>query len=216
MDYQAVIFDLDGTLLDTLADLAAAANRTLASQSYPTHPVEAYRWFIGDGSPKLIERAMPVDQRTPEKISACLKIHLQDYDQHWAEATRPFEGIPELLAFLSRRGIPFSVVTNKPHKAALVSLAHFFPDCGFEVISGLRPGIVKKPDPAQSLAVAQTMGVSPEHCLFLGDSDVDMQAARNAAMVPVGAGWGYRSHEELIEAGAWRIIHHPMELAALI
>jgi phosphoglycolate phosphatase len=216
MDNRAVIFDLDGTLLDTLSDLAAAANRTLASQGYPTHPVEAYRWFVGDGTAMLIERAMPADQRSPEKIKACLKIHLQDYEQHWAEATRPYEGIAELLALLSRRRIPFAVVTNKPHESALSSLAHFFPDIDFGFICGLGPGIAKKPDPAQALAAARAMGVSPEHCLFLGDSGVDVQAARNAAMVPVGAAWGYRTSAELIEAGAWRIIRHPMDLAGLI
>lgn len=216
MDSQAVVFDLDGTLLDTLTDLAAAANRSMASQGYPTHPVDAYRWFIGDGTARLIERAMPADQRAPEKIEACLKIHLRDYDQHWAVVTRPYEGIPELLALLEQRRISFSVVTNKPHHSALDSLAHFFPDVEFKYISGIHQGIVKKPDPAQALAAARAMGVAPEDCLFLGDSGVDMQTARHAAMTPVGAAWGYRTREELNKAGAWRIIQHPMELAALL
>lgn len=216
MDVQAVIFDLDGTLLDTLADLAAAANRSMASQGYPTHPVEAFRWFVGDGSAKLIERAMPADQRSPEKIKACLKIHMQDYDRHWAVATRPYDGIPELLALLAQRRIPFSVVTNKPHHSALASLAHFFPGVDFKFISGLRPDIARKPDPTQALAAARAMEVAPERCLFLGDSGVDMQTARNAAMTPIGAGWGYRTKEELNQAGAWRIIDHPMDLAAIV
>lgn len=215
MDYQAVIFDLDGTLLDTLPDLAGAANRTLASQGYPTHPVEAYRWFVGDGSAMLIERAMPADQRSPENIKVCLNIHLQDYDRHWAEATQPYAGIPELLAHLAHCRLPFAVVTNKPHQSALVALAHFFPGVDFEFISGLYQGIAKKPDPLQALAAAQAMGISPGRCLFLGDSGVDMQTARNAAMTPIGAAWGYRTREELNQAGAWRIIQHPMDLAAL-
>ena len=212
MIYRAVIFDLDGTLLNTLDDLAAAANRTMASQGYPTHPVGSYRRFVGDGSAKLIERAMPVDQRTPERVAQCLAIHLDDYNHNWDHATRPYEGIPELLDTLTRQGIPMSVVTNKPHDQALMTLAHFLGDIRFTMISGLHGQVKKKPDPEQALAAAQAMNVSPDQCLFLGDSDIDIHTARNAGMVPVGAAWGFRTEAELRNAGARFILQHPMEL----
>jgi phosphoglycolate phosphatase len=216
MNFRAVIFDLDGTLLNTLADIAAAANRTMAFYGYPTHPVEAYRYFVGDGSAMLIKRSMPVDERTPEKISACLKYHLEDYNQNWAAETQPYDGIPELLTYLKTKRIHLAVVTNKPKDSALMTLEHFFDGIEFDFFSGLGPGIKKKPDPEQTLAAAEAMGVLPGQCLFLGDTSIDMQVATKAGMKPVGAAWGFRTKDELRRAGAWRIIDHPMELTTMI
>lgn len=216
MKFQAVIFDLDGTLLDTLEDIAIAANRVLAARGFPTHPVDAYRWFVGDGSAILMERAMPPAQRTAPRIHECLNAFLQDYDTNWRQATHPYAGITDLLAFLSQHNLPAAVVTNKPHQFACLTIDHYFTRSRFRFVSGLREGVAKKPDPGQALAAAETMGIAPATCVFLGDSAVDMQTGLNAGMTPVGAGWGFRTTDELLRAGAKRVIAHPMELIALL
>ena len=215
MTYQAVIFDLDGTLLDTLDDLAASVNRVLKANGYPTHPHDAYRWFIGDGSALLMERALPTEGRSPEIIGACLQSLLDDYNHNWHSATQPYDGIPELLDELQRRGRQMAVVTNKPHRFTGLMIDHYFKAVPFRTVLGQQDGIPKKPDPRQALAAADSMGVSPSECLFLGDSAVDMETANRAGMLPVGADWGFRPTQELIDAGAAHVIKHPMELLTL-
>lgn len=212
MDYRSVIFDLDGTLLDTLGDLAAAANRVLAVRGYPTHPAEAYRWFVGDGSHLLMTRAMPPSERTPENIEACLQAFLDDYNRNWHVATRPYDGIVPLLDHLALRRIAMAVVTNKPHRYCEMMVRHFLGGFPFHPVLGQREGVPKKPDPTQALAAATVMGVTPNRCIFLGDSGVDMQTAVRAGMTPVGAGWGFRPVQELIDAGAVRVLDHPLAL----
>ncbi len=216
MKYRAVIFDLDGTLLDTLEDIAVAANRVLAARGFATHPVEAYRYFVGDGSAVLMERALPGAQRSEARIRECLAAFLADYDRNWNQATRPYEGIPELLAYLARHALPVAVVTNKPHHFACLTLDHYFASTHFRFVSGLRDGIAKKPDPGQALAAAAAMGVDPAACIFLGDSAVDIQTGARAGMTPIGAGWGFRTAAELLQAGAARVAAHPLELVSLL
>jgi phosphoglycolate phosphatase len=216
MTIQAVIFDLDGTLLDTLADIADAANRVLAASGYPEHPEHAYRWFVGDGSAMLIKRALPPDCRDTENISACLECFIADYHQHWHHKTAPYPGIVELLGTLQERQLKMAVVTNKPHLFAGKTVAHYFPRTSFDPIFGQREGIPKKPDPTQALAAARHMQVAPHDCLFVGDSAVDIETARRAGMPSIGAGWGFRPKSELIDAGADHIIDHPMEVLPLL
>lgn len=216
MSCKAVLFDFDGTLLDSLEDLGAAANRVLASRGYPTHSIDAYRWFIGDGSAVLMERALPADQRSPDTISECLQILLADYEQNWHHATRIYDGIPQLLATLQDRQIAMAVVTNKPHPFTEMMIDHYFRDIPFGSVRGQQEGVPKKPDPHMARRAANDIGVPPNHCLFLGDSGVDMLTARAADMLAVGAGWGFRPHQELWEAGAAYVIDHPMELLDLI
>lgn len=215
MTYQAVIFDLDGTLLDTLDDLAASVNRVLGANGYPTHPHDAYRWFIGDGSALLMERALPTERRSPEIIRTCLQSLLDDYNRNWHSATQPYDGIPELLDELQQRGRQMAVVTNKPHRFTGLMIDHYFKAIPFRTVLGQQDGIPKKPDPRQALAAAEAMGVSPSDCLFLGDSAVDMETANRAGMLPVGADWGFRPTQELIDAGAAHVIKHPMELLGI-
>lgn len=216
MAIQAAIFDLDGTLLDTLADLAAAVNRVLGRRGFPQHDVDAYRWFVGEGSAVLIERALPAQERVPERIQACLQELLDDYGRNWHHRTRPYDGIPELLQALAKRHVAMSVVTNKPHRFAALMITHYFEKTAFHDVLGQRDGVPKKPDPYQALAAARGMGAAPENCIFLGDSAVDMQTARRAGMVAVGAGWGFRPESELRDAGAGHVIGHPSELVALL
>jgi len=216
MNHKGVIFDLDGTLLDTLKDIADSANRVLTAHGFPPHDKEAYRWFVGDGSAILMTRALPEDQRTAEQIDSCFHGFLEDYGRNWDRATRPYEGISELLKRLEERHIKVAVVTNKPHRFTGVMMARYFSGHPFDAIFGQQPGIPKKPDPRQALAAAEKMGVTPSACLFIGDSAVDIQTAINSGMYPVGVGWGFRTAAELAGAGAATIIHHPLELLDLL
>jgi phosphoglycolate phosphatase len=210
----AILFDLDGTLLDTLDDLADAANRVLGQAELPTHPRSAYRRFIGDGSRMLVKRALPEDDRTPKRIEGILTRFKDDYSRHWQTATRPYPGIRDLLHDLLQRDIPRAVVTNKPHAFAERCIHHFFPDIPFQVIWGQKEGVPLKPHPLPAIETAKVLGVSPRECLLLGDSGVDMATARAAGMLPIGAAWGFRSTDELRKAGAAHIVQHPLELAA--
>ena len=212
MPMKAILFDLDGTLLDTLVDLADAANRTLDRAGLPTHPVGAYRYFVGDGSRMLMTRALPENHCDPARIDAYLARFKDDYGRNWKTATRPYPGIRDLLADLTRRDIPRAVVTNKPHRFAEECIHHFFPDTPFQVIRGQKDHRPRKPDPAPALEAANRMQVSPPECILVGDSDVDMTPAIAAGMVPVGVAWGFRSVEELVEAGASRIVSKPQDI----
>lgn len=216
MTYKAVLFDLDGTLLDTLDDLAAATNRVLAAKGFAIHPHDAYRWFIGDGSAVLMERALPESARTPEMIQTCLKALLDDYGQNWHVVTRPYDGILELLDTLETRNIRMGIITNKPHPFTLLTIDYYLSHVTFNPILGQRDGIPKKPDPQQALSAAQIMGVQPADCIFIGDSAVDMFTARNAGMTGVGAAWGFRPEQELREAGAHQVIQHPLMLLDIV
>lgn len=213
---QAVIFDLDGTLLDTLTDIADAANRALIRNGFPPHERRAYRWFIGDGSAVLVTRALPETQRSTGTVQNCLKSFIDDYSQNWCRSTKPYDGLRDLIDNLRNRKIKLSVVTNKPHQFAVSMMAHYFGDCAFDPILGQQKGVPKKPDPRMALAAAEKMDVKPAACIFIGDSAVDMKTACNAGMQPVGAGWGFRPAGELLDNGAMAVIHHPMELLDLI
>lgn len=216
MQSKAVMFDFDGTLLDTLEDLAASVNRVLAERGFPTHDIDAYRWFIGDGSAVLMERALPEARRTPDRVRDCLQALLADYHQNWAHATRLYEGITPLLETLQARRIAMAVVTNKPHPFAQIMIAHYFRGVPFGSVWGQQEGIPKKPDPFMALKAAEELGADPAHCIFLGDSGVDMQTAHRAGMRAVGADWGFRPTHELWKNGAAHVIETPMALLDII
>jgi phosphoglycolate phosphatase len=216
MTKQAVIFDLDGTLLDTLEDLADAVNRVLAANGYPRHAGQDYRWFVGDGSAMLITRALPPDCRNAENVQACLERFIADYNQHWHRKTAPYPGIMKLLETLQTKRLKLAVVTNKPHRFAEQMIAHYFPKTTFDPIFGQREKIPKKPDPTQALAAALQMEAAPQDCLFVGDSAVDIETARRAGMPSIGVSWGFRPKSELIDAGADHIIDHPIEILPLL
>lgn len=209
---KAILFDLDGTLLDTLDDLAHAVNRVLARAGLPVHDRAAYRRFVGDGSRMLITRALPSEHRQPDRIETFLAAFKADYGRHWAEATRPYPGIPDLLAALSRRGIACGVVTNKPQSFAERCVQHFFDKTPFGIVHGQRETVPLKPHPQAARMAAAHLQVPVSNCLFLGDSGVDMETARSAGMLPVGAAWGFRPREELIRSGAHIVLEHPGEV----
>lgn len=217
MQYRAVLFDLDGTLLDTLEDLADSVNRVLAASGFPTHPVDAYRYFVGDGAAMLVRRALP--ERVLEDnaaIEACLAAFREDYGQFWRVKTKPYPGIPELLDALAERRVKRAVLSNKPHENTRQCVDALLPKAGFGAVLGQQSSLPRKPDPAGAFEVAAWLGTDPGAFLYLGDSGVDMQTALAAGMFPVGALWGFRPREELEANGARVCIASPGEVLDLL
>jgi phosphoglycolate phosphatase len=216
MRYKAVLFDLDGTLLDTLEDIAGAVNRALATLGFPPHPKEAYRHFVGEGIVVLAQRVLPKDRQGEADVQACLSAITREYGSGLLVKTMPYKGIPELLHALGGKKIPCAIVSNKPHDLTLRSVDVLFKGVAFGAVLGERKGVAPKPDPAIALEAASLLGVKPETCLYVGDSGIDMQTAVAAGMFPVGALWGFRGREELLANGAKALIEHPMELMTLL
>ncbi|MEM9018854.1 MAG: HAD family hydrolase [Verrucomicrobiota bacterium] len=215
---QAIIFDLDGTLLDTLQDLADSGNAVLEARGFPTHPTEAYRTFIGNGMVNLVRDIFP-DGHRPEKgteTETVLREYREAYGRNWQNTTTVFPGIPELLDELRRRGVLIGVLSNKAHDFTVKCVETFLGDWTWNVVLGARDGVPKKPDPFGAIEAAQLIGVPVGKCLFLGDSDVDMQTAVNAGMGAVGVSWGFRPVEELEAHGAETILETPEDLLRVI
>lgn len=213
---RAVIFDLDGTLIDSAADVGDAVNRVLAAAGFPVHPTTAYYRFMGEGVVELIRRALPEPARSPERIQAGVRAFFAAYEGNWHHRSRPYPGIPELLNGLSERDLRLAVLSNKPHPFTLAFVEHFLPECRFEAVLGQRDGVPRKPDPAGALEIADRLGLSPEAFLFLGDTPTDMRTATAAGMLPVGACWGFRSARELTENGARLLATRPAELLGML
>jgi phosphoglycolate phosphatase len=215
-NYHAVLFDLDGTLLDTLADISGAANRAMEKNGFPGHSIEVCRSFIGDGARTLISRALPKEFATNETIDRCLADFRQDYARNWHLTTRPYPRIPELLNRLSGRGVRLSVLSNKPHEFTVKCVEKFLPDWPFEVIFGQRENMPLKPDPSGALEIARRMNLQPVACLFVGDSPVDMKTGANAGMDAVGVGWGFTGRRDLAAHHPGVIVAEPMEILDLM
>ena len=210
MVYRAAVFDLDGTLLNTLADLADSGNELLASYGMAPHPEPAFRYFVGNGSRKLMERILP--GKSPEQIDEALARYKAIYEKHLTAKTTPYAGISETLSALKARGVRMAVCTNKHISAAEALIRKYFPADTFDTFEGDRPGVPRKPDPAHVRIVLEKMGVMPEETVYLGDSGVDMQTAVNAGALPVGVLWGFREKDELMENGAQILLSKPSEL----
>ena len=206
------IFDLDGTLLDTVADLANATNQALAKCGYPTHPIEAYYQFVGNGINKLFARALPKEASTEENILRIRSLFIPYYNEHNADASRPYPGIVSLLLQLQREGIKIAVASNKYQQATEKLVRHFFPDICFAAVYGQRDGIPIKPDPTIVNDILQATGISPVDTIYIGDSGVDMQTALNAGVDSIGVTWGFRGEEELRQFGACHIVHSTDEI----
>ncbi len=210
-----IVFDLDGTLLNSLEDLADSANWVLEQHGFPTHPVDAYRYFVGDGVRKLIERILPQEERTDARIEQCRQEFVAYYKVHMEDKTCVYEGITELLAELKNRGLKIAVATNKVHVAVAPLMAKYFPNIRFDAMIGQREGVPVKPAPQIMFDILKETGCEPSEALHVGDTATDMQLAHNAGVTPVGVLWGYRPLEELREAGAKFIIEKPQELLGL-
>ncbi len=216
MRYKAVLFDLDGTLLDTLDDLAMAANRVLTSRKLPVHPVEAYRYFVGDGIRILVERILPAELRQPEIIDTAVTAFQEEYAKNWHDQSAPYPGIDRMLDRLTAEGLRLSILSNKPDAFTRLCVQRLLPRWTFDPLFGQRQGMPKKPDPAAALEIAGRLGLSPVEILYVGDTAVDMHTARAAGMDVVGVLWGFRTAEELQGAGAHCLIASPEELLPLL
>lgn len=212
MKRQAVIFDLDGTLLDTLEDIADSGNQTLARYGFPTHPIDAYRYFVGDGVGMLIRRILPEDQRHEETIGQVLETYREEYGRRWNAKARPYDGIGELLDALTTARIKTAVLSNKPHELTEKCVGELLSPWTFEITLGQRDGIARKPAPAGALSIARQWGLPPSEIVYAGDTATDMETALAAGMVPCGVLWGFRPAAELRAAGAKVLIQRPIEL----
>lgn len=216
MSYQAVLFDLDGTLLDTLTDLADATNHALRSLGFPEHPRESFRYFVGDGVETLIQRVLPGDYCDAATMAECASLMRREYAQRWAATTRPYEGIPELLGALAARGIPMAVLSNKPDEFTRLCVAQLLPGWQFAAVLGAGTLFPRKPDPAGAREIARRLGVAPGEVVYLGDTNTDMRTAVAAGMFPVGALWGFRTADELTANGAQALVERPLDLLIII
>jgi phosphoglycolate phosphatase len=212
LKHRAVLFDLDGTLLNTLQDVADAVNKGLAFLGFPQHSIETYKTLIGEGRDVLVRRALPEDQCDDTTALKLLNLVNAEYQIHWADNTRPYPGIPELLDNLTKKGIKIAVLSNKADDLTNLCVTKLLSRWHFSLIAGSRPSVPNKPDPIAALQIAMQMGISPGEFLYLGDSDIDMKTANNAGMFAVGALWGFRSEKELLTAGAKAVIKYPGEL----
>lgn len=212
---KAVLFDLDGTLVDSLTDLADGVNRAIAKKGFPTHPVDAFKYFVGDGIPKMIERALPENHRDSNTVNEIKKDFLEYYSLHYADNTYAYKGMPELVTTLKEQGFIVAVVTNKQQDMADEVVKSLYGDV-FDLIFGKRDGIPAKPDPTAALMAMEQLGVTPKECIFIGDSGMDVATAVNSGAVPVGELWGFRQKDELLKNGAKYIINKPEELLDII
>ena len=211
-----IVFDLDGTLINSLEDLADSANWMLMQHGFPTHPVDAYRYFVGDGMRKLIERILPPEERNEKQIERCKAEFIAYYTIHMEDKTVVYPGMIELLKELKDRGLKIAVATNKVHIAVAPLMAKYFPGIRFDSMIGQREGIPVKPHPQIMYDILKETGCQQSEALHVGDTATDMQLAHSAGVTPVGVLWGYRPLEELQEAGAKFIISSPEELLGLV
>jgi phosphoglycolate phosphatase len=215
MPFEAVLFDLDGTLLDTHEDLADSLNAVLADIGKPPLPSELVKRYIGGGVELLVQRALGPDH-DPDLVPRCVAKFREEYGRRWADKTHPYDGIEALIAALVRQGLRVAVYSNKPDVFTRDCVAKFLPAIPSDAVLGAQPSIPKKPDPAGAWLMAEKLGVEPKNVLYLGDSDTDMQTATAAGMYAVGATWGYRSVEEIQSNGAAATIDHPLDLLKLL
>lgn len=215
VDCEAIIFDLDGTLVDTLEDLAESANHALQSLGAPVHPIQSYRQLVGGGIKRLMERALPEGRRDPADVDEGVARMRAVYGERWARVSRPYPGIPGLLDALTVKGVPMGVLSNKPHDFTVEMVGVLLNRWTFTAVQGATAAVPLKPDPAGAVTLARALGVPVGRCALLGDSDVDIQTARRAGMLALGAAWGFRGAAELWAAGADQVLDAPEALLGL-
>ena len=211
-----VIFDLDGTLLKTIDDLANATNYALQTLGFPTHGLWIYPTLVGNGVTRLIERALPDDARTEKNVHDALAAFKEYYDEHCCDTTVPYPGIPELLEDLSAKGVNLAVTSNKYQEAVTKIISHYFPDANFRAILGNIDGFPRKPDPPIVFKALSICPTPKAQTLYVGDSGVDIETARRACVESCGVTWGYRSINELKDAYADHIVSTPAQIADIV
>jgi len=213
-DYAAVVFDLDGTLLDTLRDISESANRTLELHGYPAHPMQAYRHYVGDGPDVLFQRALRLESSHDSRITELVQTYRQQCINQDDQHTALYPGLADLLGHLQASQLYLTILTNKQQLHAERCVERFLSSWEWKMVLGSGDHVTKKPDPTGALRITQELNISPDQCLYLGDSDVDMKTAKRAGMTAIGVLWGFRDSAELKAAGADRLIQHPSELIA--
>jgi phosphoglycolate phosphatase len=216
MKFRAVLFDLDGTLLDTLDDLADSMNASLRRFGFPPHPVDTYRILVGDGLLHLVSRALPEGHRDDTTVDNVASAQWEEYAKKWANKTHPYEGVPELLDTLQDRGITMCVLSNKPDDFTRIIVQKFLSKWRFGVVRGQSEDTPIKPDPTAANQIALKLGLRNSEFLYVGDSNTDMKTASAAGMFGVGVLWGFRPKDELIAAGAKALIERPSDLLQFV
>ena len=216
MKFKAVLFDLDGTLIDTIEDIGNAVNRVLLNKGFKIHTISTYRQFVGEGSRTLITRALPEEHRSKNLISSCLKEFVEDYSRNIVVKTRPYDGIPEMLDALKMQGLKLAVLSNKPDLLTKKCVSTILSKWDFDVVLGQRDSVPLKPDPHSAREVAEKLAIPPENFLYLGDTAIDMKTAVSTGMFPVGVLWGFRTLKELKENGARAIIDEPLKVLDIL
>jgi phosphoglycolate phosphatase len=216
MTTEAVIFDLDGTLLDSLADIADAANQVLSDLGKPTYPIDAYRYLVGDGVAMLFERALPECETRPELRSDCMRRFETEYSKRWNNRSKPYDGIESMLKTLASRSVTLTVLSNKPDAFTKQCTSHFFADVPFSYVVGHSERFPRKPDPSSALWISQQLQLSNDRIVYVGDTNTDMKTAVGAGLYAIGVTWGFRPASELIAHGANTICETVSELERCI
>lgn len=211
MSYSSVIFDLDGTLLDTLSDIASTCNEVLDFHHFPTHPERAYKTFVGDGLEMLIQKITPPNTKKII-LKQCYALFSELYSQNWQRNSCPYAGINDMLTALKKHGVMLAVLSNKPHDFTKLFVDEYFSKGLFSIVYGQRDGFPKKPNPAVAIEIASKLHSRPQETLFVGDSGVDIMTGKRANMSTAGVSWGFRSVQELSDCKADIIVHNPLEL----
>lgn len=209
--YQLAIFDLDGTLINSIQDLADAINVSLEQMHYPKHPLDAFYHFVGNGVPKLCQRALP-ENVPSEQVEELLRRFSAYYNTHCLDKTRPYPGILEMLETLRQQGVTLAVASNKSESFVQSIVQHLFPKETFALVIGASDSHPKKPAPDMVYYIMETCGISSAQTVYIGDSDVDILTARNAGVHSIGCAWGFRGTVELQQAGADWLVQNPEEL----
>lgn len=215
MKYKGIIFDLDGTLVNSLEDISDAMNIVLKGLNYPTHTYDTYQYFIGSGLRNLVSKALPSSNNKEEQIEICFEMMIQEYRKICTLKTKPYEGILELLDNLTSQNIKLAVFSNKADELTKKIASEIFPN-HFDTAVGLSTEELKKPNPFEAIEICKKWNLKPEEILFVGDSDIDMQTAIKANMFPVGVSWGYRTKDELLASGAKLVINSASELIEIL
>ena len=215
MKFKGIIFDLDGTLVNSLEDISDAMNKVLQGLNFPTHTYEAYQYFIGSGLRNLVSKALPSTNNSDDQIEICFECMINEYREMCTIKTKPYDGIFELLENLNSRNIKLAVFSNKADELTKKIASEIFPN-HFNQAVGLSTETLKKPNPFEALEIGKKWNLKPEEILFVGDSDIDMQTAVNANMFPVGVTWGYRTEEELKNSGAKLVVNTASELIEIL
>lgn len=197
---EGIIFDLDGTLVDSLPGIAEALNAALATEGLPGHLEQVVRGFVGDGLETTVWRACPTQLRGHELVARLVEAFRAFYQDCWRRGTRTYPGVPELLAELDADGALLAVLSNKSHAFTVEMVAEIFPERSFTAVFGLRPGMAQKPDPSGALEIADAFGKQPAQCRLIGDSTIDIETARNAGMRSCAVTWGYHDAPRLLAA----------------